>query len=106
MPDLSNLTQISLNWTFWQSNLFTMWTLGYERAMGFVLWPMIFSAWVAYIYIKNQSAVSAVAGIIVIFSAFGTSSYFLNLPWLVFLFQTITCIVIAGLFTYFFSKRS
>lgn len=105
MPNLSNLTGLSFNFTYWQQHLADFFLLGYIRALGFFFWPLLLTGVIAYVYIKNQSAVAAAVAIIIIFSSFVGSGVFLQIPALVLLMQGIVCLAVAGLVTYFFTHR-
>jgi len=62
---------MSANFTQWMQNFMDYSMQGYFDALGFLVWPLIFTAIVGYVYMKNQSAVAAVAAILLIFGAFG-----------------------------------
>ena len=59
------------NWTYWSEHLFELSMQGYVNVLGFFVWPLIFSAVIGYIYLKNQSVVAAAIAILIIFAAFG-----------------------------------
>jgi len=105
MPNLSNLTNLSFNFTYWQQHLVEFFIMGYVRALGFFFWPMVFTGIIAYVYIKNQSAVAAAVAILITFASFVTSGIFLQIPALVLLLQGVVCLAVAGLVTYFFTHR-
>lgn len=104
MP-MPQLTMPDFNFTYWQQHLIEFSIRGYVRSIGFFFWPMLFAGVIAYIYIKNQSAVSAAAGILIIFSCFVTSGVLLAIPSFVLLMQGVVILAISGLVTYFFVKR-
>ena len=105
MPNLSDLTPITLNYTQWGDNIIEFIFFGYTRILGFVFWPIVFVAFIGYIYLKNQSAVTAAVGILFIMAAFTGTSIFAGVPYIVMFFQAIVCAAVAGMFTYFFVKR-
>jgi len=104
MP-MPTLDMPEFNFTYWQQHLVEFTIQGYVRSLGFFFWPMVFAGVIAYIYIKNQSAVSAAAGILIIFSCFVTSGVLLAIPGFVLLMQGIVIVAVSGLVTYFFVRR-
>ena len=46
---------------------------GYTTALGFLVYPLIFTGIIGYIYIKQQSIISAVVVILLLIGAFGTA---------------------------------
>jgi len=76
--------------------------LGYTNVLGVFLWPLIFSAIIGYIYLKNQSATVAAAGILIIFAAFSNALIGVD-PWYS-LMHIIVALVITGLILVFLTK--
>ena len=94
---ITNFTTIMEN--FWS------WSLqGYTNVIGFFFWPIIFTSVIGYIYLKNQSALSAVIAILLIFGAFSSTGVLAGVPGLVMAFQLIVTIVSAVLVLLFVSK--
>ena len=94
---LTNFTTIMEN--FWE------WTLqGYINAVGFLFYPIVFSAIIGYIYLKNQSALSATIAILLFFGAFGATGVLANVPALMMVFYLITTLVSGVLVLLFVSK--
>lgn len=75
---------------------------GYENALGFLVFPIIFTAIIAYVYLKNQSAVAAVAAILIIFAAFGNHLLGVD-PWYS-LMYIIVALVVTALVLIFMTK--
>jgi len=100
-----NFTAPELNFTYWQQHLIDFMTLGYTNAVGFFFWPIVFTGFIAYIYVKNQSVVAASVGILIIFGAFTGSGIFLHVPVFVMFFQIVFALAIAGLVVVFFMRR-
>ena len=94
---LTNFTTIMEN--FWE------WSLqGYVNAVGFLFYPIVFSAIIGYIYLKNQSALSATIAILLFFGAFGATGVLANVPALMMVFYLITTLVSGVLVLLFVSK--
>lgn len=94
---LTNFTNIMSD--FWD------WALqGYVNIVGFLFYPIVFSAIIGYIYLKNQSALSAVIAILLFFGAFGATGVLANVPALNMAFYLIVCIVSGVLVLLFVSK--
>lgn len=95
MHNFSHITQHFMEWSM----------QGYVTVFGYFIWPIIFSAVIGYIYIKNASAISAGVAIVIIFTCFALTSWIANIPNLVILFQLIFALSITGLIMYFVSRR-
>jgi len=76
--------------------------LGYMNVLGVFVWPLIFTAIIGYIYLKNQSAVAGVAAILILFAAFGNALMGVD-PWYSFM-QIIVAIVVTALILVFITK--
>lgn len=98
MPNLliSNFTYISENFMNWSMS-------GYTTALGVFVWPIIFSAIIGYVYLKNQSLTTAAAATLIIFSIFGNALVGVGI-WqnLMFIFVSL---IVTGLMVYWLSKR-
>lgn len=90
------------NWTYWQQHLMELSMQGYEDALGLFVWPLIFTAIIGYVYLKNQSAVAAVAAILIIFAAFGNALVGID-PWYS-LMYILVALVITALVLIFITK--
>jgi len=95
------------NFTYIQEH-FIEWSLqGYEDTLGILFWGIIFTSIIGYVYLKQQSAVAAVAAILIIISSFGSYLLYRNSPlgpWMILLY-IIVGIVITGLFLIFINRR-
>lgn len=91
------------NWTYIMQN-FSSWSMqGYTNALGIFVWPIIFSAVLGYIYLKNQSLIMLAAGILIIMATF--INYFVGMEiWINILF-ILFAMIITGLFLFFFVRR-
>lgn len=78
---------------------------GYTTALGFFVWPIIFSGVIGYIYIKNVSATTAAVAILIIFTCFGATGWIAGVPVLSMFFQVVVALVITGLLIYFVVRR-
>lgn len=97
------LVNILYNWTYWSEHLIEQAILGYTNIVGFFFWPIMFTAVIGYVYLKNQSAVMAAVAILIIFVAFSGSIIGIE-PWysIMYIFVSIT---IAALVLIFIVKR-
>jgi len=76
---------------------------GYNAVLGFFVWPLIFTAVIGYVYLKQQSFVVAAVAAMIIIAAFG--NYIANMDiWLSILY-ILVALAITGLFLMFLSKR-
>ena len=90
------------NWTYWIQNLPEQALLGYTNIVGVFLWPLIFTAIIGYIYLKNQSVAIAAVGILIIFAAFTNALMGIE-PWYS-LMYILVALVITALFLVFLTK--
>lgn len=75
---------------------------GYINALGFFVWPIIFTSIIGYVYLKNQSVTTAAIVILIFVAAF--SDTLAAVPtWYSFM-HILVALIIAGLFLVFFTK--
>jgi len=79
-------------------------TQGYTDAVGFFFWPIMLSAIIGYIYLKNQSVVVAAVAILIFLGAFATSGIFIHVSAFVLILQLIVTLASAGLVVLFVSR--
>lgn len=91
------------NFTYISQHLFEWGLQGYVTALGFLFWPLFFSAIIGYVYIKQQSLTAVAAVVLIIFAAFGNSLLGVG-PWVNFLYIAISAVV-AGLVLMLFVRR-
>ena len=91
------------NFTYIRENLISWSLQGYENALGFLFFPLVFTGIIGYVYIKNQSVVILGVAILIIFAAFGNT--LINVDAWVTVMQIIFALAITALFLYWFSKR-
>lgn len=85
---------------------FVGWSIqGYVTVFGTFFWPIIFSSVVGYIYLKQQSVVTAAIAIIILFAAFGGTGVFTGLDIYVMLMQLIAILALSGLVLLFIMSR-
>jgi len=90
------------NFTYIQEHL-VEWSLApYITAMGFLFWPTIFSAIIGYVYMKNQSAVSATVAALILFGMFGNILMHVEL-WISAM-QILVALIITGLVLVFLTR--
>jgi hypothetical protein len=75
---------------------------GYTIALGFFVWPIIFTSIIVYVYLKNQSVVTASVIILILVAAFGDT--LTGVPAIYSFFHVLIALIIAGLFLVFFTK--
>ncbi len=95
------------NWSNISSDWIGYIMTGYEYIFGNWVYPIIFLGIVGYVYAVNRSAISAAAGICIVFAAFGVTGIF-RFPEIVqfsALAWGITVTSIAGLFVLLFTKK-
>jgi len=100
-----NFTAPSLNFTYVQQHMIEFMIQGYVDVVGYFFWPIVFSAVIAYVYVKNTSAVSAAVAILIVFAGFGGTNVFLHVPLFTMLFQLIVALAISGLVVVYFTRR-
>jgi len=96
-----------VNW----SNISTNWAdfimSGYDDVFGHWVYPLILLGIVGYVYCINRSALSAAAGICIIFSVFGATAVFRypDIPEFSLIGVLIAVGSFAGLFAVLFTMR-
>lgn len=91
------------NFTYWQQNLMSQIMYGYNITLGFFVWPILFTAVIGYIYLKQQSYVAAAVATMVIMAAF--SNYMSGMETWVSVMFILVALSITGLVLIFISKR-
>lgn len=91
------------NFTYWMENFMDQAMLGYNIALGVFVWPLIFTAVIGYVYLKQQSFVAAAVAAMIIIAAFG--NYMSGLLIWVNIMYILVALAITGLFLIFLSKR-
>lgn len=98
---------IDVDWTYIQQNLIDWSFQGYYAAIGFFVWPLIFTGVIGYIYLKQESAVSAAVAAIILFAAFGgylLSESFVHVNTWIIVMQLLVTLAITGLVVVFLTK--
>lgn len=97
-----NFTQVIHNITSWSMQGY----YGSEYAViGTFFWPIVFMGYFGYFYTRNQSTVSAVVGVIILFSAFGATNVFAGVEVFTVFMHLVTALVLTALFLFVLSKR-
>ena len=91
-----------INWTNWSNNLIDYSLQGYTEVLGFLFWPIIFSAIIGYVYLKNQSITVAAVFILIIFAAFG--NHFVGVDEWYSLMYILVALAVTGLLLLFLTK--
>ena len=105
MVNIPEFSGIDFNFTYWQQHFIEFCIQGYVNIVGYFFWPILCSSFVAYIYVKNKSAVSASVGIIIICAGFVGTGVLSHTPVVTMLFQLIVALSITGLVVVFLTKR-
>lgn len=92
------------NFTYIMENFWVWSTQGYVDVVGFFFWPIILSAIIGYIYLKNQSVVVASVAILLFLSAFGLTGIFAQVSEFVMILQLIVALACTGLVVLFVSR--
>jgi len=79
-------------------------TQGYTETVGFFFWPIMLSAIIGYIYLKNQSVVVASVAILIFLGAFASTGIFIHVSAFVLLLQLIITLACTGLVVLFVSR--
>jgi len=91
------------NFTYWQQHLFEQIMYGYNAVLGLFVWPLIFTAVIGYVYLKQQSFVAAAVAAMIIIAVFG--NYMVGMEIWVSLMYILVALAITALFLMFLSKR-
>ena len=75
---------------------------GYETVLGVLVWPLIFTAIIGYVYLKQQSAVAAAIATLIIVVAF--SNALLDVPLWRNIMYIMVCLAMTALFLIFMTK--
>jgi hypothetical protein len=76
---------------------------GYTTVLGVFVWPLIFTAILGYVYLKNQSLLMVAAGALMIMAVFGNALMGVE-AWINLLY-VMTALIVAALFLIFFVRR-
>jgi len=90
------------NFTYWSEHFFEMAFLGYQNAIGFLFWPLIFTAVLAYVYQKSQSLVAVAATILIITAGFG--NHLMNVNIYFSILHIFTALILSILVLIFITK--
>ena len=91
------------NFTYWLNNFFSLTMQGYETALGVLLWPLLFSGVIGYVYLKQQSYTAAAVAAMIIISVFG--NYLLAVPGFMIFIYLFVSLTITALILVFISRR-
>ena len=92
------------NFTYIMEN-FWSWSLqGYTGVIGFFFWPIMLSAIIGYIYLKNSSVMAATTAILLFMAAFAATGIFTNVGPYVMILQIIVTLSSAALVILFVSR--
>lgn len=79
-------------------------TQGYTETVGFFFWPIVLSAIIGYIYLKNQSVVAASVAILIFLGAFASTGIFIHVSAFVLILQLVVTLACTGLVVLFVSR--
>ena len=94
------------NWTYITQHFVEWSTQGYETALGFFFWPLVFTGVIGYVYLKNQSLVAAAAVILILFAAFFNAIALMVQPWINFLYIAVSLIITGVIFGLFYKFKN
>jgi len=77
-------------------------TQGYINVVGFLFWPIVFSAIIGYVYLKNQSVTIVAVVILIVFAAFG--NMFVGVDEWYSLMYILVALAVTGLLLVFLTK--
>lgn len=97
----------AVNWTTISNNWVDFAMSGYTNIFENFTYPLVFLGIIGYIYAVNRSAISAAAGICIIFAVYGGTAifnypenvYFSYLGWFIVIFS------LSGMFTLLFVRK-
>ena len=92
------------NWTYIWGN-FTDWSLSAYTGipvLGTFFWPLIFTAVIGYVYLKQQSFTAAAIVTLILVAAFGNTIS--GVPYWFTLMHILVALAITGLFLVFLTK--
>ena len=92
------------NFTYIMENFWVWSTQGYTNVVGYFFWPIVLSAIIGYIYLKNQSAIAASVAILLFLSAFAFTGIFAHVSAFVMILQLVVSIACTGLVILFVSR--
>ena len=92
------------NFTYIMENFWAWSTQGYVDVVGYFFWPVVLSAVIGYIYLKNQSVVAAAIAILLFLAAFGATGIFAHISAFVMILQIIVTLACTALVVLFLSK--
>lgn len=91
------------NFTYIQQH-FVEWAMsGYTTVLGVFVWPIIFTAVLGYVYLKNQSLLMVAAATLLMMAVFGNALVGVDV-WINMLY-VFTALIVASLFLIFFVRR-
>lgn len=92
------------NFTYIMENFWTWSIQGYTDVVGYFFWPIVLSAIIGYIYLKNQSVVAASVAILLFLAAFGTTGIFAHVSSFIMILQLIVTFACSALVVLFLSR--
>jgi len=85
---------------------FINWSLTpFQTYVGFMMWPIIFTGVIGFVYVITENIGSTVAAIFIIFALFGTTNAFIQAPEFSSIFFLISALGLSGLVLTIFIKR-
>lgn len=75
----------------------------YTDVLGVFVWPLVFTAIIGYVYLKNQSVVAAASAGLIIFAVF--SNHLVGVGAWNNLMIVLILLALTGLFLYFIVKK-
>jgi len=94
---MNNFTYIFENFISWS-------TEGYTEIVGFFFWPIIIAVVIGYVYLSNQSVITAAIAAIILFGAFASTGIFAGVGMFTMFFQGIVIIAFTGMVLLFLTR--
>ena len=92
------------NFTYIFDNFISWSTEGYTEIVGFFFWPILIAVVIGYVYLSNQSVVTAAVATIILFGAFTSTSIFAGVAMFTMFFQGIVILAFTGLLLLFITR--
>jgi heme A synthase len=94
-----------VNFTNWTDNFMEYSMEGYTNLfpdLGFIVWAIIFTSIIAYVYLKNESFVAAAAAALILFATFTNFMVGVDI-WYTFM-HVLVALAVTGLVLVFITK--
>jgi len=94
---MNNFSYIFENFISWS-------TQGYTDIFYWFFWPILIAIVIGYVYLSNQSVVTAAVATIILFGAFASTSIFAGVSMFTMFFQGVVVLALTGLVLLFITR--